>query len=121
MIYQSPRYACLPTISSFRIVLGILELTASPSRTNPLLVITVAGHNHPISFPLVFEVSEHNLTDLVLGTDWAAFFRDSLLGLGYQIESSFNPWQFVLDPTFPVVNGAHVLTVPPRAQPHRLP
>jgi hypothetical protein len=59
------------------------------SRTNPLLVTTVAGQHHSISLPLSFEASNLNPTDLVLGLDWAAYLRDSLLGLGYRVDASF--------------------------------
>ncbi|KAJ7893974.1 hypothetical protein B0H13DRAFT_2339464 [Mycena leptocephala] len=70
---------------SNRSVLSTRFLDSLPvnSRTNPLLVTTVVGQHHPISFPLSYETSNLNPTDLVLGLDWAAFFlRDSLLGLG---------------------------------------
>jgi hypothetical protein len=83
-----------------------LDLLPETSRSKPLLVTTVAGQHHPISFPLSLEVSDLESTDLVLGLDWAAFLRDSLLGLGYRIDSSFDAWRFVSDPTHPILNGA---------------
>jgi hypothetical protein len=80
------------------------------SWTNPLLIITAAaGQHHSISFPPLVEVSNLSLTDLILGLDWAAFLRNSLLGLGYCIDSSFNAWRFVSDPTHPILNGVHAL------------
>ncbi|KAJ6473354.1 hypothetical protein C8R47DRAFT_1294963 [Mycena vitilis] len=32
--------------------------------------------------------------DVVLGLDWAAYLRDSLINLGYRLESSFDAWNF---------------------------
>ncbi|KAJ7934430.1 hypothetical protein B0H13DRAFT_2305858 [Mycena leptocephala] len=91
---------------SNRSVLSMRFLDSLPatSRIKPLLVTTV-GQHHPISFPLSFEVSGLSSTDLVLGLDWAAFLRDSLLGLGYCVDSSFDAWRFVSDPTHPILNG----------------
>jgi hypothetical protein len=57
-----------------------LDSLLETPQTKPLLVTTVAEQRHPISFPLLFEVSDLDSTDLVLGLDWAAFLRDSLLG-----------------------------------------
>jgi hypothetical protein len=77
------------------------------SRTRPLLFTTVAGQHHPISFYLSFAVSDINQTDIVLGHDWAAFLRDSLLSLGNRIDSSFDAWRFVSYTTHPILNCAH--------------
>ncbi|KAJ7915028.1 hypothetical protein B0H13DRAFT_1872394 [Mycena leptocephala] len=55
---------------------------------------------HPI-------VSGINQTDIVLGCDWAAFLRDSLLSLGNRVDSSFDAWRFVSYTTHPILNGAH--------------
>ncbi|KAJ7880825.1 hypothetical protein B0H13DRAFT_1891635 [Mycena leptocephala] len=48
---------------------------------------------------------EGSQTDIVLGHDWAAFLRDSLLSLGYCVDSSFNAWQFVSYTTHPILNA----------------
>ncbi|KAJ7870714.1 hypothetical protein B0H13DRAFT_2280577 [Mycena leptocephala] len=94
------------------------------SRTRPLLVTTVAGQYHPISFPLSFAVSDLNQTDLVLGHDWAAFLHNSLLGLGYRVDSSFDAWQFASDPTHPIINAlshprrSTATMRPPEVPPH---
>jgi hypothetical protein len=83
-----------------------LDLLPLNSRTRPLLVTTVADQ-HLISFPLSFAVSDLNQTDLILGHDWAAFLHNSLLGLGYRVDSSFDAWRFASDPTHHIINGAH--------------
>ncbi|KAJ7863863.1 hypothetical protein B0H13DRAFT_2671334 [Mycena leptocephala] len=78
-----------------------------PTRPGTLqLLITIStGAHHPISFPLAFTVSAHASSDVELGLDWTVFLRDSLIGLGYRVDSTFNAWQFLTAPTHP--NNCH--------------
>ncbi|KAJ7914549.1 hypothetical protein B0H13DRAFT_2325133 [Mycena leptocephala] len=78
------------------------NLWPSNARTTSLLVTTLVGGHHAKSFPLAFQMAEHATFDVILVLDWAAFLRDSLLSLGYRLDSTFDAWRFVLDPTHPL-------------------
>ncbi|KAJ7896902.1 hypothetical protein B0H13DRAFT_1884873 [Mycena leptocephala] len=78
------------------------NLWPSNARTTSLLVTTLVGGHHAISFPLAFQTVEHATFDVVLRLDWAAFLRDSLLSLGYRLDSTFDAWHFVSDPAHPL-------------------
>ncbi|KAJ7873731.1 hypothetical protein B0H13DRAFT_2348888 [Mycena leptocephala] len=75
-------------------------LLPSNAHISSLLVTTLAGHHNAISFPIAFQTADNASTDVILGPDWAAFLRDSLLGLGYRVDSTFSAWRFftVLEP-----------------------
>jgi hypothetical protein len=60
--------------------------------TPQLLITTATGTHHPILFPLAFTVSAHASSDVEIGLDWTAFLRDSLIGLGYHVDSTFDAW-----------------------------
>ncbi|KAJ7912825.1 hypothetical protein B0H13DRAFT_2659870 [Mycena leptocephala] len=77
--------------------------------TLQLLITTSTGAHHPISFPLAFTVSAHASSDVELGLDWTVFLRDSLIGLGYRVDSTFNAWRFLTAPTHPPLpwNNCH--------------
>ncbi|KAJ7927205.1 hypothetical protein B0H13DRAFT_2312808 [Mycena leptocephala] len=89
----------------------LLDSLPVNSRTRPLLFTTVAGQHHPISFYLSFALSDINQTDIVLGHDWAAFLRDSLLSLGNRVDSSFDAWRFVSYTTHPILNAPRLPSV----------
>ncbi|KAJ7808045.1 hypothetical protein B0H13DRAFT_2386020 [Mycena leptocephala] len=57
-------------------------------RRTPQLITTATGAYHAISFLLAFTVSSHVMSDV--GLDWAAFLRNSLIGLGYCVDSTFD-------------------------------
>ncbi|KAJ7852276.1 hypothetical protein B0H13DRAFT_2359597 [Mycena leptocephala] len=78
------------------------NLWPSNARTTSLLVTTLVGGHHAISFPLAFQTAEHATFDVILGLDWAAFLRDSLFSLGYRLDSTFDAWRSVLDPAHPL-------------------
>jgi hypothetical protein len=74
-----------------------------PHRGTPQLLITTAtGVHHAISFPLTFTVSPHAASDVELGLDWTAFLRDSLIGIGYHVDSTFDAWRFLTMSTHPL-------------------
>ncbi|KAJ7920882.1 hypothetical protein B0H13DRAFT_2318938 [Mycena leptocephala] len=64
-----------------------LDSLPDTSRTNPLLVTTVAGQHHPIYHFLCRSKSILNSMDL-------------------RIDSSFDAWRFVSDPTHTILNGS---------------
>ncbi|KAJ6472859.1 hypothetical protein C8R47DRAFT_1321734, partial [Mycena vitilis] len=51
----------------------------------------------PLSFTLDCKTSAASSTDVVLGLDWSAHVRDSLLALGHRVESTFDA-RFLLVP-----------------------
>jgi hypothetical protein len=67
--------------------------------SDSLLISTVTALHGPISFPLVFGVSSSSPSDVVLGLDWAAYLRDSLISLGHRLDSTFDAWRFLADPS----------------------
>jgi hypothetical protein len=77
--------------------------------TPQLLITTATGAHHPISFPLAFTVSAHASSDVELGLDWTAFLRDSLIGLGYRVDSTFDAWRFLTAPTHPVTTCRYLI------------
>jgi hypothetical protein len=85
--------------SSPRSVLSMQFYRELSAGSNNLLVTTVAGSSGPISFPLSFGLSSTSPSDVVLGLDWAAYLRDSLLALGHRLDSSFDARRFLSEPT----------------------
>lgn len=100
----------VPSVSFSLVPLSVLSsqfrnLLPSNSRAPSLLVTTLAGHHNAISFPIAFQTVENASTDVVLGLDWAALLRDSLLGLGYCLDSTFDAWRFASDPSHPIMSS----------------
>ncbi|KAJ7619029.1 hypothetical protein B0H17DRAFT_1340842 [Mycena rosella] len=58
------------------------------------LFTTSVGNFGPISFSVQCSVSSFDPYDIVLGLDWAAYFRDSLLHSGLRLGASFDSWAF---------------------------
>jgi hypothetical protein len=57
-------------------------------------------------------------TDVVLGLDWATHVRESLIGSGYHLDSTFDAWHFSSYPTHPPSSalgnpGRLILSPPP--------
>jgi hypothetical protein len=67
--------------------------------TDSFLVSTATERLGPISFSLVFAISSSSPSDVVLGLDWAAYLRDSLISLGHRLNSSFDAWRFLTEPS----------------------
>ncbi|KAJ6487156.1 hypothetical protein C8R47DRAFT_1127906 [Mycena vitilis] len=58
------------------------------------LLLTTALAGYPVcSSSVSCQVSSAIHYDVVLGFDWAANLRDSLLALGYRLDSSFDAWR----------------------------
>jgi hypothetical protein len=93
-----------------RSVLSVGFHARLPTRpgTLQLLITTSTGAHHPISFPLAFTVSAHASSDVELGLDWTVFLRDSLIGLGYRVDSTFDAWRFLTAPTHPVTTRMYL-------------
>ncbi|KAJ7844474.1 hypothetical protein B0H13DRAFT_1908866 [Mycena leptocephala] len=84
--------------------------------TPQLLITTATGVHHPISLLLAFTVSAHASSDVELGLDWTALLRDSLIGLGYRVDSAFDAWRFLTTPTHPVTTASSVEQMPQYSQ-----
>ncbi|KAJ7852590.1 hypothetical protein B0H13DRAFT_1904492 [Mycena leptocephala] len=76
-----------------------LRITSQMPGSSNFLVTTVSGH-HSISFPIVFGISASSSSHIELGLNWAALLRDSLIGLGHWVDSSFDAGRFLTDPTY---------------------
>ncbi|KAJ7883596.1 hypothetical protein B0H13DRAFT_1890361 [Mycena leptocephala] len=70
--------------------------------------LRAANGHHPISFTLAFQLAKHSPYDVVLGLDWAAFIRDSMLNIGYRLDSTFNAALWVSDPAHPLSHDRRV-------------
>ncbi|KAJ7606480.1 hypothetical protein DFH06DRAFT_1149946 [Mycena polygramma] len=70
----------------------------------------------PLSFTLTCPVSNAALSDVVLGLDWSAHIRDSLLALGHRLESTFDSHQLLGVPT--VVGASARKSVPQSQTPY---
>ncbi|KAJ7865104.1 hypothetical protein B0H13DRAFT_2353166 [Mycena leptocephala] len=81
-------------------------------RTPHLLITTATGTYHAISFPLAFTVSPYASSDVELGLDWVAFLRDSLIGLGYRVDSTFDAWRFLTMSTHPLSTPSSAENMP---------
>ncbi|KAJ6592033.1 hypothetical protein DFH09DRAFT_1273279 [Mycena vulgaris] len=64
-----------------------------PRSTGYLFTVTV-GPSGAFSFPLHCSLGPQSTFDVVLGYDWAAFLRDSLLRSGFRLDSRFDAWMF---------------------------
>ncbi|KAJ7914368.1 hypothetical protein B0H13DRAFT_1873046 [Mycena leptocephala] len=74
----------------------------------------------------MFTVSANAASDVELGLDWTAFLRDSLIGLGYRVDSTFDAWRFLTMSTHPlstpsstvpqISSRSYLGTVPPTAR-----
>jgi hypothetical protein len=82
-------------------------------RTPHLLITTATGTYHAISFPLAFTVSPYASSDVELGLDWVAFLRDSLIGLGYRVDSTFDAWRFLTMSTHPLSTRVYIPRISP--------
>ncbi|KAJ7828400.1 hypothetical protein B0H13DRAFT_2289997 [Mycena leptocephala] len=85
--------------SSRHSVLPSLFRTQLRPGSSDFLVTTVSGH-HRISFPIAFTISTSSSSHVELGLDWAALLRDSLIGLGHRVDSSFDAARFLSDPIY---------------------
>ncbi|KAJ6524112.1 hypothetical protein DFH09DRAFT_1189849, partial [Mycena vulgaris] len=66
-----------------------------PPRRDSVYLLTVsAGGYGPFSFSVKCSSSSFYPYDVVLGLDWAAYFRESLLYTGMCLPASFDPWVF---------------------------
>ncbi|KAJ6603423.1 hypothetical protein DFH09DRAFT_1301229 [Mycena vulgaris] len=65
-----------------------------PPRSNGYLTTVSAGPYGAYSFPLQCPVVFSSSCDIVLGYDWPANLRDSMLYAGFRLDSQFNPWAF---------------------------
>ncbi|KAJ6570556.1 hypothetical protein DFH09DRAFT_1080113 [Mycena vulgaris] len=65
-----------------------------PPRSNGYLITVFTGPYGAYSFPLHCSVVSSSSHDIVLGYDWAANLRDSMLYAGFRLDSQFNPWAF---------------------------
>jgi hypothetical protein len=71
-----------------------LAASLGPSSRLGYLFTVSAGSVDPVSFPLVCVVSSLVTSDVVLGRNWAAYYRDMLLFSGLRLSPSFDSWTF---------------------------
>ncbi|KAJ6471180.1 hypothetical protein DFH09DRAFT_1344267 [Mycena vulgaris] len=69
------------------------------SSNTDLLITTLVPTNGPSSSLIHCLVSPDASHDVVLGLDWASLLRDSLILLGFRIDSSFDAWRYLVDPS----------------------
>jgi hypothetical protein len=63
--------------------------TLSRPPPGPFLVTVSAGISGPLSFVLEYSVVAQGLAyDIILGFDWSAFFRDSLISSGVRVRDT---------------------------------
>ncbi|KAJ7162713.1 hypothetical protein C8R43DRAFT_305953 [Mycena crocata] len=80
----------------------------SPDPSTVLLTTHVAPYGS-FSVPVPYEVEYTDAFDVVLGLDWAAYLRESLLGIDLRLDHSFSAWDFLCDPARPL-SMAHLLS-----------
>jgi hypothetical protein len=68
--------------------------TLSRPPPGPFLVTVSAGISGPLSFVLECSVAQGLAYDIVLGVDWSALFRDSLISSGARVPDTFDGWAF---------------------------
>ncbi|KAJ7832983.1 hypothetical protein B0H13DRAFT_1914782 [Mycena leptocephala] len=104
----SVSYDSAPTVLSSAFYQKLVGANASR-----LLVTTVITGYPSCSSVIACQVSSAIHFDVVLGLDWSACFRDSLIALGYRIPSNFDPWHILSGTDKAVRNGlAGHLTAP---------
>ncbi|KAJ7864716.1 hypothetical protein B0H13DRAFT_1898962 [Mycena leptocephala] len=110
VLFDGLRAANVSYSSSSRSVLSarFRNLLPNNARLNSLLVTTLVRGHHPISLTLAFQLAKHSPYDVVLGLDWAAFIRDSMLNIGYRLDSTFNAALWVSDPAHPLSHDRRV-------------
>jgi hypothetical protein len=86
----SVSYDSAPTVLSSAFYQKLVGANASR-----LLVTTVITGYPACSSVIACQVSSAIHFDVVLGLDWSACFRDSLIALGYRIPSNFDPWHIL--------------------------
>ncbi|KAJ6524076.1 hypothetical protein DFH09DRAFT_1372251 [Mycena vulgaris] len=85
------------TFSPFpRIVVFNSFFRAMHSSNAGLLITTLVPTNGPSSSLIHCLVSPDASHDVVLGFDWASRLWDSLISLGFCIDSSFEAWRYSL-------------------------
>ncbi|KAJ7182361.1 hypothetical protein C8R43DRAFT_1144248 [Mycena crocata] len=86
--------------------------TLGPYR--PLSLVTVhVGRHGSFSFSLSCDVLAGTPTAIVLGRDWGAFLRESLLAANYRLDRTFDPWQFLSPPDHPLSSPPFPPLMPP--------
>ncbi|KAJ7884897.1 hypothetical protein B0H13DRAFT_2343466 [Mycena leptocephala] len=75
---------------------------------NRLLLTTTIPNFSSYSSLVECNISHGLQTDVVLGLDWAAHVRESLICSGYRLDSTFDAWCFFSYPTHPI-NGLRAL------------
>ncbi|KAJ7479674.1 hypothetical protein FB451DRAFT_1556543 [Mycena latifolia] len=66
-----------------------------PVRNSAYLITVVTGvfGNHSLS--ILCDISPHAATHIVLGREWGALLRDSLLANGVRVGDTFDAWTFL--------------------------
>ncbi|KAJ7476628.1 hypothetical protein FB451DRAFT_1460888 [Mycena latifolia] len=118
LLIQGVPVSSLAFANSSRTSLSSSLASRLPSPRNSAYLFTVSAGGHgPFSFTLLCDVVVPPLvtTDIVLGLDWAACVRDSMLYSGLRLPSSFNSFSFFWSHFNP---SPSLLTGPfPRQQP----
>ncbi|KAJ6481178.1 hypothetical protein DFH09DRAFT_1214141 [Mycena vulgaris] len=85
-----------------------------PPRRDSVYLFTVSASGYePFSFSVKCSSSSFYPYDVVLGLDWAAYFRDSLLYTGMCLPASFDPWPSLPYSTgSPFTSGFYPVTLP---------
>ncbi|KAJ7486708.1 hypothetical protein FB451DRAFT_1362983 [Mycena latifolia] len=73
-----------------------------PARNSAYLITVVTGVFGSHSLSILCDISPHAATHIVLGREWGALLRDSLLANGIRVGDTFNAWTFLTHPTRPL-------------------
>ncbi|KAJ7659710.1 hypothetical protein DFH06DRAFT_1130468 [Mycena polygramma] len=101
-----PTFSYLPNAST---TISSAFRSTLPPGPNTFLLTPLPLHRQALSFALPCQVSPSETSYVVLGSDWAAYVRESLLNAGHRLPSFFDAWQFLLNPEYLLSGNASLL------------
>ncbi|KAJ6545839.1 hypothetical protein DFH09DRAFT_1367543, partial [Mycena vulgaris] len=79
-----------------------LAASMPPPPNFAFLITTVTRRFDSYSASIICDLALDPPTHIVLGRDWGAFLRDTLLSFGLRLDHSFDVWIFLSNPDNPI-------------------